>query len=91
MNTATPQHQTPTEAPGRRAAFNVLLSAEEYAMLDALAEAESRSRGSIIRMLIRRAYHMHSTGQPICATGQACAIQAQAPAAPGLTFRRPAL
>lgn len=91
MNTQTPAPTTPTEAPGRRAAFNVLLSAEEYAMLDALAEAESRSRGSILRMLIRRAYHMHSTGQPICATGQACAIQAQPAPAPGMAYRRPGL
>jgi len=91
MNNATAQHQTPTEAPGRRAAFNVLLSTEEYAMLDALAEAEARSRGSILRMLIRRAYHMHSTGQPVCANGQACAIQTPAPTAPGLAYRRPAL
>lgn len=91
MNTQTPAPTTPTEAPSRRAAFNVLLSAEEYAMLDALAEAEARSRGSIIRMLIRRAWHMHHSGQPICANGSPCVVQAQPAPAPGMAYRRPGL
>lgn len=74
--------ETAATQPDRRASFNVLLSPEEYKMLDTLAEAEARSRGAVIRVLLRRAYRMTAEGEAICASGTPCPYAAPRPAGP---------
>lgn len=74
--------ETAATQPDRRASFNVLLSPEEYRMLDVLAEAEARSRGAVIRILLRRAYRMTAEGEAICASGTPCPYAAPRPSAP---------
>ncbi len=66
-------------ATSRRAAFNVLLSDEEFRMLEEIATAEGRAKGAMIRQLIKRAYTMTIQAIPTCADGAACALNPQRP------------
>lgn len=61
----------PRKTPNR-AAFNVLLSTEEKAMLKALSTANGTSEGAEMRAALR-ARHAHLVlGAPTCASGQVC-------------------
>lgn len=64
----------PPRSTARKAAFNVQLSPEDYARLDALAATLSRSRGSVVRELIKQAHQMTVQGIPTCASGQFCPV-----------------
>lgn len=58
--------------PPRRAAFNVMLSDEDYSKLDALAGVLQLSRGAVIRKAVAAAYAMTVQGVPMCASGAFC-------------------
>lgn len=61
----------PRKTPNR-AAFNVLLSSEEKAMLKALSTANGTSEGAELRAALR-ARHAHLISRaPTCANGQNC-------------------
>ena len=70
------QPTRPEDAPGggpaRRSQFNVLLSPEDFARLDALAAVLQRSRASAIRQVLIWAHQMTVQGVPTCASGQFC-------------------
>lgn len=75
------------EPKGRRAAFNVLLTEDEFSMLKALAELEGRSKGAMLRRLIRRAYLAEVENIRICGDGTPCILEQQQAARPQ-TIRR---
>lgn len=75
----------PRKTPNR-AAFNMLLSTDEKAMLIALARAHGTSEGAEMRAALR-ARHAHLIlGAPTCANGQVCFMphMHQRPTAPVL-------
>lgn len=61
-------------AARRKATFNVQLAPEDYDRLDALAATLSRSRGSVVRELVKQAHQMIVQGIPTCANGQFCPV-----------------
>ena len=68
---------TPPTAPvpsGRKAAFNVMLSEEDSARLDAVASALQRSRGAVLREALRYLHQMTVQGIPTCASGAFCVV-----------------
>lgn len=84
---ASPIPGTPAPAapPGsRKAAFNVVLSPEDYARLDALAATLGRSRGAVLREALRFYHQMTVQGIPTCASGQFCVVPNVHRAAPPL-------
>ncbi len=74
-----PTEDLNTMSTHRRAAFNVLLSDEEFKQLEELAQIEGRARGAMLRQLIKRAYNMTVQAIPTCADGAACALNPQRP------------
>ena len=74
---APPIPGTPAPAaapPGRKAAFNVMLSPEDYARMDAVAQALGRSRGAVLREALRYLHQMTIQGIPTCASGAFCVV-----------------
>lgn len=74
---------TPQDSP-RKAAFNVVLSPEDYARLDACAATLQRSRGAVLREALRFLHQMTVQGIPTCASGQFCVVPNVHRAAPAL-------
>lgn len=58
--------------PSTKYTFNVILSDEEKARLQKLAEKLKSSRGAVVRRLIDAAYQHAVLEQPTCADGQRC-------------------
>lgn len=78
---------TPAQAPappGRKAAFNVMLSDEDYSRMDAVAQVLGRSRGAVLREALRYLHQMTVQGIPTCASGQFCVVPNVHRAAPAL-------
>ena len=55
-------------------AFNVLLSKDEREKLSELASKHHRSRGAVIRYLIRLSHSMAVMRLPRCANGSVCLV-----------------
>ena len=70
--------------PVRKAAFNVMMSPEDYARLDAVAATLGRSRGAVLREALRFLHQMPVQGIPTCASGQFCVVPNVHRAAPAL-------
>ena len=70
--------------PVRKAAFNVMMSPEDYARLDAVAATLGRSRGAVLREALRFLHQMTVQGIPTCASGQFCVVPNVHRAAPAL-------
>ena len=70
--------------PVRKAAFNVMMSPEDYARLDAVASTLGRSRGAVLREALRFLHQMTVQGIPTCASGQFCVVPNVHRAAPAL-------
>lgn len=66
--------QAPAPPVAHRAAFNVLLSDEDYARLDGLALVWGMSRGAVIRRVLQHAHAMSVQGVPMCASGGYCPV-----------------
>lgn len=71
-------------APARKAAFNVMLSDEDYARLDAVAHVLQRSRGAVVREAVRYLHQMIVQGVPTCASGAFCPVPQMHRPNPGL-------
>ena len=74
----------PPPPPSRKAAFNVQMSSEDYARLDAVAQVLGRSRGACVREALRFLHQMTVQGIPTCASGQFCVVPNVHRAAPPL-------
>jgi len=58
--------------PSVKYTFNVILSDDEKARLQKLAEKLKSSRGAVVRRLIDAAFQHAVLEQPTCADGQRC-------------------
>lgn len=56
----------------KKNAMTLLLDDETKQMLTTLHETTNRSRGLLLREMIRSNYHMLVQGIPFCANGQRC-------------------
>lgn len=54
--------------------FNVMLSDEEFADLGRLAARQQRTRGSVLRMLLRIGVSSCLEGKMLCGTGARCFV-----------------
>lgn len=64
----------PPKTKSRMHPFNVLLSGDELAHLQAIANDVNVSKGHIVRSLIQRAWMMQGMGVPTCADGCNCFV-----------------
>ena len=64
----------PPPPTARKAAFNVQMSPEDDARLDAVAQVLGRSRGACVREALRFLHQMTVQGIPTCASGQFCVV-----------------
>ena len=59
--------------PKKDKQFNVLMSVDDFAMLNDVANKQRISKGQVIRNLIFTAHMMVIRDQPMCVNGRQCA------------------